>query len=46
MMRLPEAVVADEGVCEHDELSHDGGEGDFGSLSLGEQAVIEGLDPG
>jgi hypothetical protein len=29
MMGLPGAVFADEGVCEDDQLSHDGGVGDF-----------------
>ena len=43
-MGLPGAVFADEGVCEDDELSHDGGEGDFGLFAVCEEAVVEGLE--
>src|SRR5258707_1992955 len=43
-MGLPGAVFADEGVCEDDELSHDGGEGDFGLFAVCEETVVEGLE--
>ncbi len=42
-MWLPSPVFADEGVCEDDELSHDGDEGDFGLFAVCEEAVVEGL---
>jgi hypothetical protein len=32
---LPQSILADEGVGEHDELAHDGGDGDFEQLSSG-----------
>ena len=44
--RLPQSILADEGVGEGDELSHDGGEGDFGLLSVAEKAYVEGLQVG
>src|ERR1700683_5829708 len=43
-MWLPGAVFADEGVCEDDELSHNGDEGDFGRFAVYERAVVEGLE--
>src|ERR1700683_741556 len=43
-MWLPGAVFADEGVCEDDELSHNGDEGDFGLFAVYEEAVVEGLE--
>ena len=42
----PCAVVADEGVGEDEELSHDGGEGELEGLSLGAEPVVGGLEVG
>jgi len=42
----PEAVLLDEGVCEHDELSHDGRQGKFFGLSGGEEALVEAFEMG
>ena len=43
-MRLPGSILTDEGIGENDEFSHDGGEGDFGLFSAGDEAVIEGFE--
>src|SRR5271166_5575304 len=42
-MRLPESILTDEGVGENCELSHDGGDGDFGLFSAGDETVVEGF---
>lgn len=36
----PETVFLDQGVCEDDEFSHDGSEGDLGLFSLVAQAIL------
>jgi hypothetical protein len=45
-VQLPLSVLADERVCENDELSHDGGERDFGLFAVCDEAVVEGLERG
>ena len=40
--RLPEAVGAEEGVGEGDELAHDGDEGHHGQLAALAEALVEG----
>ena len=42
-MRLPESILTDEGIGENCELSHDGGDGDFGLFSAGDETVVEGF---
>ena len=40
---LPETIGCEQGVDEDDELSHDGGDGDLGWFSGGDEAPIFGL---
>src|SRR5271156_1377558 len=42
-MRLPESILADEGVCENCELSHNGCDGDFWLFPAGDETVVEGF---
>jgi hypothetical protein len=42
-MRLPGSILADDGVGENCELSHDGGDGDFGLFSAGHEMIVEGF---
>src|SRR5690606_19512893 len=39
-------VCRDEGIGEDDELSHDGGEGEFSGFAPGDEAVVAGLEAG
>src|SRR5208337_3313737 len=40
----PEAILFDEAVCKDDQLSHDGGQGEFFDLSSGKEALVEALE--
>ena len=40
----PEAILFDEVICQDDQLSHDGGQGEFFDLSSGNEALIEALE--
>ena len=42
----PRGVFSHEGVCEDDEFSHCGGNGDFGEFSPADETIVEGLDVG
>jgi hypothetical protein len=37
---LPAAIDLDQGVCGDDEFSHDGGDGDFGGFSGGDELLV------
>ena len=43
---LPEAILAEQGVEQADELAHDGDEGDLVRLAAGEESFVEGLGRG
>ena len=44
MKWLPLSVFANAGVCENEELSHDGGEGDFSQFAFFDEAIMEGSE--
>ncbi len=44
MKRLPESILSDEGIGENEEFSHDGGDGDFGLFSAGDETVVEDFE--
>ena len=42
----PHAVLADEGICQHDEFAHDGCERDFGFLADCSETFVKGREIG
>jgi hypothetical protein len=42
----PRAILLDECICDDDELSHGGGDGDFGEFSVLAEVLVEGFDGG
>src|SRR5690554_6373339 len=43
LRRGPSAIVADESICKYDEISHDGGDGDLGTLADFAEGFVFGL---